>query len=123
MAKDSRTALFRQVQGVFESYLFQHFRWGGDGVKVLPGKPVLPSKGFRPRRGQVHEIVTVWLDDRFELEALSPQECPPLGRITLRSIEGEGVDGKTDLVDGPLDSAVFQKIGAKLGELKEQCNG
>lgn len=118
MARDARTALFRQMQGIFEGYLFRHFRWGGTGVTLLPARPVLPSRGVRVRRGQVHEIITVRLaDDQLELEAVSPQECPPLGRITLRLVEGEGVDNKTDLVDGPLDSAVFQKIGDKLDEL------
>lgn len=113
--KSSRLGLFRHLQMIFEQHLAPHFRWGQ--VEILPGEPVLATKNYTPRRGEVRDIVTVRFGKGLELEVQSSEEAKPLGRVVLRKVDASG---KADLVDGPLDGAVFARIGAKVNEMVQQ---
>lgn len=114
----ANAALTRQIQDFFHRHLVGIYRW--DDVEFAPPerneKPVAQrnSRG-RMRRaerpeGKFHAIVRIEFSI-WRLTVEGPNEHPPLGWLEL---DGHGT------VEGPLDSATWDRAGALIKKKHEE---
>lgn len=100
----ARAALYRHLQALFEMELRDLYRLS-DFISYQPQ----PAEEHTERKrrwayGKLKEIVEGRFGD-FEILLASPNEVPPLGRVTLRYRNSQ-------ILTGALDSVTFAKIGA-----------
>ena len=101
----ARAALFRQVREFLETQAVGLY--GVRDVAYFVARPAEDKRegGRRFAFGREREIVEGKFGE-FEIVLESPNEVPPLGRLTLRWPGGE--------VDGPIDRMTFERAGAAI---------
>jgi hypothetical protein len=115
-------ALTRQAQDFFRRHLVGIYRW--DDVVFLPKERndlpeiIVTARGRRRRteraEGKFHAIVQMQFPGRdgiWQIRIEGPNEHPPLGWIEL--------DGP-DIIDGPLDSSTWDRIGEFIKKKHEE---
>jgi len=111
----SHSALLRHAQDFFAAELVGLYRWDRVTIAEPERMPAIPSNAeYRDRRrmmeeregrGKYLEQVRI-LFKPWEILVYSSMERPPLGEVLLRDF-----DSTQTLVEGPLDSATWSKIG------------
>jgi len=101
----ARAALFRQVREFLETQAVGLY--GVGDVDYFVARPAEDKRegGRRFAYGKEREIVEGKFGE-FEIVLESPNEAPPLGRVTLRWPGGE--------VNGPIDRTTFERAGAAI---------
>jgi hypothetical protein len=99
----ARAALFRHLQIFFETHLRGIHRYDEFAPYVAQDAEPEPGKR-RWAHGKLKEIVEGRFGD-YEILLASPLEVPPLGRVSLRAVDG-GFN-----ISGPIDSATFDRMG------------
>ena len=95
----------RLMQGLFERHLRGLYEWGKVDIHIPEEVEKLPGQR-RNAFGKFKEVVSIRLGI-FDLTLESPNEAPPLGRITLDGPEGS-------IVEQSLDEIALDRIGAAI---------
>lgn len=103
--KSARHGLSRHLLAFFETELCGLFRY--QDAELMPAEDAPLPAGWsplrRPPHGKYRELVAVRFGV-YDLSVASPNECPPLGKITLAHPSGDEY--------GPLDDSTWKRIGA-----------
>lgn len=103
---EARRRLIGSARDLFQGQLLGIRSWD----KVAHDNPVASDPLPNGRRNPIKfkEVAVMRFDD-FVLTVSSPEEAPPLGRVTLSK-------GANLLVNGTLDSAVWTRVAAAIRE-------
>lgn len=106
---DARSILYRHLHEFFDRYLAGKFQWS-EIEHMAAELAVIPEGKTRNPLGKFKEVVHVRFGI-FDLEIASPEETPPLGRVTLQSPDGK--------IEGPPDSELWKQIAAAIARQHE----
>lgn len=105
---EARRRLVGLARGMFESHLRGLVSWDTVKIDEAEKAPIAPGERVN-KLGKHRERVTVRFGDGFVLDVRSPEDAPPLGHVEL-------ICGDQLCEQGPLDAAVWNRIGGLIRE-------